>query len=162
MLCSYFPSMKIACIVPYVPNLIRTRPYNLITQLACLGHEVVVFTLGSSRQDLRDAQALQSKCTDVHYHVQPVWRSFLNSAAAIPSSRPLQSVYSWQANLARQVLQHVSRREFDIVHVEHLRGSRYGEVSKSKFPAMPVVWDSVDCISHLFQAGCRSEYRSLW
>ena len=37
--------MKIAYVVPYVPNLIRTRPYNLITQLALLGHQVEVFTL---------------------------------------------------------------------------------------------------------------------
>ena len=51
--------MRIAYIVPYVPNLIRTRPYNLINQLASLGHEVTVFTLGSGQQDLIDAQALQ-------------------------------------------------------------------------------------------------------
>lgn len=143
--------MKIAYIVPYVPNLIRTRSYNFITQLGSLGHEVVVFTLGATRQDLMDAQTLKGKCRDVQYRAQPVWRSFLNSAAAIPSSRPLQSVYSWQSNLAHQIYQRVSRKEFDIVHVEHLRGSRYGDFLKSKFPAMPVVWDSVDCISHLFK-----------
>jgi glycosyltransferase involved in cell wall biosynthesis len=40
---------------------------------------------------------------------------------------------------------------FDIVHVEHLRGSRYGIFLKSKFPGMPLVWDSVDSISHLFK-----------
>lgn len=143
--------MKIAYIVPYVPNLIRTRPYNLITQLASLGHEVVVFTVGSNRQDLVDAQALKRTCIDVYYHAQPVWRSFINSAAAVPSSRPLQSVYSWQANMAHEIAQRVSRKEFDIVHVEHLRGSRYGSFLKSNFPDLPVVWDSVDCISHLFQ-----------
>jgi len=40
---------------------------------------------------------------------------------------------------------------FDIVHVEHLRGSLYGQYIKSKLPHMPVVWDSVDCISYLFE-----------
>ena len=53
--------------------------------------------------------------------------------------------------MALQISRRVSRREFDIVHVEHLRGSRYGVFLKSRFPTMPVVWDSVDCISHLFQ-----------
>ena len=142
--------MKIAYVVPYVPNLIRTRPYNLITHLASLGHDVEVFTLGSNRRDVIDAQALKTKCSDVHYHVQPVWRSFLNSAVAVPSRQPLQSVYSWQGDMARQLAERVSRKDFDIVHVEHLRGSRYGAFIKSKFPAMPVVWDSVDCISYLF------------
>jgi len=146
-----FSLMKIAYVVPYVPNLIRTRPYNLIIQLASLGHEVEVFTLGSNKQDLVDIQTLKTKCRAVHYHVQPVWRSFLNSALAVFSTQPLQSVYSWQGNMAQQLAERVSRNEFDVVHVEHLRGSRYGTFLKSRFSAMPVVWDSVDSISHLFQ-----------
>ncbi len=143
--------MKIAYIVPYVPNLIRTRPYNLITQLSALGHDVTAFTLVTNRQDLTDIQTLTNKCVEVHHHFQPAWRSLLNSALAVPSTQPLQAVYSWQGELARQISQRVSQKDFDIVHVEHLRGSRYGLFLKSKFPAVPVVWDSVDCISHLFQ-----------
>ena len=143
--------MRIAYIVPYVPNQIRTRPYNLILQLAALGHEVSVFMLGSNRQDALDAQMLQSKCNHVYYHVQPIWRSILNCAAALPSHQPLQYVYSWQAGMAEQIAQCISEEKFDIVHVEHLRGSRYGVFLKSRFPEIPVVWDSVDCISHLFR-----------
>jgi len=143
--------MKIAYVVPYVPNLIRTRSFNLITQLAALGHEVEVFTLGSNRQDLIDAQALETRVHHVRYQVQPVWRSFLNSALAVPSRQPLQSVYSWQRGLAEELAKHVSRNAFDVVHVEHLRGSRYGLFIKARFPKMPVIWDSVDCISYLFQ-----------
>ena len=153
--------MKIAYVVPYVPNLIRTRPYNLITQLAALGHEVEVFTLGSNRQDLVDAQTLKAKCGAVHYHVQPVWRSFLNSALAVPSTQPLQSVYSWQGGMAQKLAERVSRNEFDVVHVEHLRGSRYGTYLKARFPASPVVWDSVDSISHLFEQAA-SQSRSFF
>jgi len=143
--------MRIAYIVPYVPNLIRTRPYNLINQLASLGHEVTVFTLGSGQQDLIDAQALRGHGRDVHYYAQPVWRSLLNSAAAVPSRKPLQSVYSWQRDMALQVAHRASQNQFDVLHVEHLRGARYGSFLKSRFPSLPVVWDSVDCISHLFQ-----------
>ena len=143
--------MKIAYVVPYVPNLIRTRPYNLIVQLASLGHKVEVFTLGSNRQDMLDVQALKDKCSNVHYHVQPVWRSLLNSVVAVTSNQPLQTVYSWHEGTAQDIVECVSNRGFDIVHVEHLRGSRYGTFLKAKFPSMPVVWDSVDCISYLFQ-----------
>ena len=147
--------MRIAYIVPYVPNPIRTRSYNLINQLASLGHEVAVFTLGSSKGDLIDAQGLKGHCREVYYYSQPVWRSLLNSAAALPSRKPLQSVYSWQPAMARQIAQRASRNEFDIVHIEHLRGSRFGLFLKSKLPNMPVVWDSVDCISHLFQQAAK-------
>jgi polysaccharide biosynthesis protein PslH len=147
--------MRIAYIVPYVPNLIRTRPYNLINQIASLGHEVTVFTLGSGQQDLNDAQALKGHGRDVHYYAQPIWRSLLNSAAAVPSRKPLQSVYSWQPDIALQIAQRASQNQFDILHVEHLRGSRYGSYLKSQIPNLPVVWDSVDSISHLFQQAAK-------
>lgn len=153
--------MRIAYIVPYVPNLIRTRPYNLINQLSRLGHEVVVFTLGSSRHDLSDVKTLRGKCEDVHYYPHPVWRSFLNTSAALPFNKPLQTVYSWQKSVAVQISKQVSLNEFDIVHVEHLRGSGYGAFLKSNLPAMPVVWDSVDCISHLFEQAA-SQSRSFF
>ena len=147
--------MRIAYVVPYVPNRIRTRSYNLIHQLDALGHEVTVFTLGSSEGDLVDAQSLKSHCREVYCYAQPVWRSLLNSAVALPSRQPLQSVYSWQPAMARQIARRAARNEFDIVHVEHLRGSRFGLFLKSRLPKMPVVWDSVDCISHLFQQAAK-------
>lgn len=143
--------MRVAYVVPYPPNLIRTRSYNLVNQLASMGHEVTVFTLGSNQQDQVDAQALKGACRDVHYATQPIWRSLLNSAAAVPSGKPLQSVYSWQSALAHHIAQRVIQKEFEVVHVEHLRGSGYGVFVKSRIPTFPVVWDSVDCISHLFQ-----------
>ena len=143
--------MKIAFVVPYVPNLIRTRPYNLIVQLAALGHELEVFTVGSGAQDLRDVEALRKKCKAVHFFRQPVWRSLWNSTLAVPSSQPLQTVYSWHGGMAQTLADRIMRKEFDVVHVEHLRGSRYASFIKTKFSSMPVVWDSVDCISHLFQ-----------
>jgi glycosyltransferase involved in cell wall biosynthesis len=143
--------MKIAFVVPYVPNLIRTRPYNLIVHLAVLGHEVEVFTVGSGPQDLQDVETLRKKCKAVHFFSQPVWRSFWNSVLAVPSSQPLQTVYSWHGGMAQTLAGRIVRKEFNVVHVEHLRGSRYARFIKTEIPSMPVVWDSVDCISHLFQ-----------
>jgi len=153
--------MKIAFVVPYVPNLIRIRSYQLITHLLALGIEVYVFTVGSSSEDQRDADSLRTKCTELHYYDQPVWRSLLNCAAALPTNQPLQSVYSWQPDLARDLAEFLRGKQgsshFDLVHVEHLRGSRFGIFIKSKFPTVPIVWDSVDSISYLFrQASDRS------
>ncbi len=144
--------MKIAYVVPYVPNLIRTRPYNLILQLAALGHEVAVFTLGHGAQDRKDAEALRSKVARVVYREQPLWYSLWNSLKTVPSRKPLQTVYSWNPNLAKQLTGLLSvPGAFDLVHVEHLRGSFYGQYVRSKLPHVPVVWDSVDCISYLFE-----------
>lgn len=145
--------MKIAYLVPYVPNLIRTRPYNLIRQLAALGNEITVFTLGSGKQDREDAEALRLKVAQLYYQEQPIWYSLWNSIKAVPSRRPLQTVYSWNPHLASRFVKSISDDlgTFDIVHVEHLRGSRYGQFVRSRFPHIPMIWDSVDCISYLFR-----------
>ena len=144
--------MKIAYVVPYVPNLIRTRPYNLTNQLAAVGNEVTVFTLVSGKQDLKDVEALRSKIKHVYYQEQPVWNSLWNGVKTLPSRRPLQTVYSWNPRLAKQLVSLLSvQGAFDVVHVEHLRGSLYGQYIKAYLPHIPVVWDSVDCISYLFK-----------
>lgn len=146
--------MRIAYIVPYVPNQIRTRSYNLIAHLAELGHEVDVFTIGSNSSDREDAESLRSKCTRVVYHHQPLGRSLANAAGAVFTGQPLQSVYSWQPELLKEFERIAARKggtAYDVIHVEHLRGSRYGVELKARFPDQPVVWDSVDCISHLFK-----------
>jgi glycosyltransferase involved in cell wall biosynthesis len=147
--------MKIAFIVPYVPNQVRTRPYNLIIHLTRLGHDVDVFTVGTGKQDLVDAQALKSKCRNVYFYNQPVWRSLFNSAVAVPSGKPLQSVYSLQIDLLEHLREIFNNgrndSKYDLIHIEHLRGSEYGVFLKSRFPSLPIVWDSVDCISHLFR-----------
>ncbi len=144
--------MKIAYVVPYVPNLIRVRPYNLISHLARNGVDVSVFTVGSGSEDARDADSLRPLCNELHYEHLPTWRSLLNCLIALPSNQPLQTVYSWQKKLFQQLVHNIKTAgDFDLVHVEHLRGSRYGVEIMSKVPETPVVWDSVDCISHLFK-----------
>lgn len=147
--------MKVAFVVPYVPNLIRVRSYNLITQLSQQGIEITLFTLGSNEIDLRDANLMRTACKDVQYQNQPLWNSLLNCLGALPSSLPLQAVYSWNPALSGRLENILSNQNtsphFDLVHVEHLRGSRYGARIKSRFSDVPLVWDSVDCISYLFK-----------
>lgn len=150
--------MRVAYFVPYVPNLIRVRSYNLLLQLAKQGIEVTLFTVATNDKDSENAHGLKVKLTDVVLREQPLWRSAVNCMAALPTKTPLQSVFSWNPKLQADFANR--RNGFDIVHVEHLRGSKYGRLIKSRFPDLPVAWDSVDCISHLFkQTSARS--RSL-
>lgn len=156
--------MKILFVVPYVPSLIRVRPYNLIRSLAARGHQVSLLTLWVNEQEREELQRLESVCREVKGLHLPRSRSFLNSLMALPTRQPLQSVYCWQPALAEQALELVQGAEpFDIVHVEHLRGARYGlhlKAASLKTGASipPVIWDSVDSISLLFkQAASQSK-----
>ena len=140
--------MNILFVVPYVPNLVRVRPYNLIRQLAARGNQVTVFTLLTNEQDKIDLAPLRQICHEVHAIPMPLWHSMLNSALALPNrQKPLQSVYSWKPELVSLLN---GNSPYDVVHIEHLRGSRYGLYLK-EHTNLPVVWDSVDCITHLFR-----------
>jgi glycosyltransferase involved in cell wall biosynthesis len=151
--------MRVLFIVPYTPNLIRVRPYNLIRSLSERGHQLTLLTLTNNHSEQDDLEKLADYCHQViHYPLQS-WRSFWNCLVAIPTQKPLQSVYSWQPSLADQIRRLVNgtngKMPFDVAHVEHLRGARYGlhlkSIYKNTNKQLPIVWDSVDCISSLFK-----------
>jgi sugar transferase (PEP-CTERM/EpsH1 system associated) len=149
--------MNILFIVPYVPDMVRVRPYNLIRNLTALGHQVSVATLWSNKAERTALEQLKKDCHQVLAEQTNRWQTLFSCVATLPTSKPLQSAYSWQPKLARQLISLVNQNnyDFDVVHVEHLRGSRYGlflpSVIKSKTKKLPIVWDSVDCISLLFR-----------
>jgi len=153
--------VRILYIVPYMPNLIRVRPYNLIRYLARLGHEVTAATVVSHPTERQDSKKLNDFCQDVISVDMPFARSLLQSGIAMVQGIPMQARYSWRPGLFQQITgvlkQHNGGQPFDVVHVEHLRGIEYGlrlldwlsEVKE--LAALPVVWDSVDCISSLMR-----------
>ncbi len=148
--------MDVLFIVPYVPNLVRTRPYNLIRHLSARGNRVTVLTVWANEQERANLASLQEICHRVYAVPMPLWRSLLNSVLALPSRKPLQSVYSWMPRFVSQLDLNAT---FDVIHVEHLRGSRYGLHFKQSTD-LPVIWDSVDCITHLFRQAA-SQSKSL-
>lgn len=157
--------MHILFVVPYTPNLIRVRPYNLIRSLAGNGHQVTLLALGDESEETAADGTLSDYCHQVIHVPQNRWRSLWNSLVAVPQGVPLQSAYCWQPEMAEQLRRflngHPDHAHFDIAHVEHLRGARYGllinELNQSSELRLPVVWDSVDSISSLFrQASAQS------
>lgn len=155
--------MKILYIVPYVPNLIRVRSYELLRTLARREHQLTLATLWSTPQDQADLQLLAQMGIALVAERLPAHRSLGNSLRAVPAQAPLQAVYCWQPALARQLQRLLPTTTFDVIHVEHLRGAAYGLDLKQAMQRLarpiPVVWDSVDCISHLFSQAARHSKR---
>ena len=151
--------MNVLFVVPYIPSLIRVRSFNFIRGIAAQGHRVTLVALYASERELDDVEAVKPYCQDIHtFHVLRL-RSLLNCAVALPSKTPLQYVYSWTPETARQIVALINSRHesnrFDIVHIEHLRGARFGiflkEYAAKNGQPLPLVWDSVDSISFLFR-----------
>jgi sugar transferase (PEP-CTERM/EpsH1 system associated) len=156
--------MKILFVVPYVPSRIRIRPYEFIRWLGRQGHSVTVATQWSQPEEQAHLEEIRPFCDQVFAVKLPRWRSFLNSAFALPGRAPLQSVYSWNPPLAQKLLTILdgknSTPKFDLAHVEHIRGVQFG-LFLTQYGKIPVVWDSVDCISLLFQQSAKSNPRRI-
>ena len=160
--------MQILFISPYVPNPIRVRPYSFIRFLANLGHDVTLVTIWSEENEQKDLQHIRQFCKQVYAFHLPTWRSLLNSIGGIPYfNTPLQAVYCQSSAVTQQIknlLDHPTVN-FDAVHVEHLRGSRYGLLAKEIIQRnqlkIPVIWDSVDNISYLFEQAARKSRRRI-
>jgi len=162
--------MKILFVVPYVPSLIRVRPFNLIRALTARGHRLTVLTLFSSEAELGAVEELRKCAHQVIALPMPAWRSLYNCLLTLPTSDPLQAAFSWQPELAREIDRMLGNGggEFDVVHIEHLRGVRYGLHARAANGSNngsgrrpPVVWDSVDSITHLFRQAAGSSRKRL-
>ena len=180
--------MRILFIVPYAPNLVRVRPYNVLKALAGQGHDVILATLWEGEEEREGLGVLEAAGIRVLAEHHTKVRALANCLGALPGRDPLQAHYCWNSKLNAQCTRLNAQGAFDVVHVEHLRGARYGLAMMDHRPwtmdpslrsgqahgprtldhkpwtvdhgprargRVPVVWDSVDCISHLFEQAAR-------
>jgi len=156
--------MKLLMVVPYVPNAIRVRPWQLIRTLVARGHDVTLGTLWTTPADQSDLEALAQ--LGIRTVTEPMTgrASALAALRAVAAQRPIQCAWSWSPALFQRLGVLLRRERFDAIHVEHLRGSRYAEGFHSLVQAgvargLPsIVWDSVDSISSLFAQAARSSH----
>lgn len=161
--------MNILVVIPYTPNKIRSRSYNFVRYLAARGNRVMLLTLHSNEMDQAAIRELEAEGIQVISYHLPAWRSLMNMASGMLTGDPLQSFYCWQPQLAQKLEELAGSGKFDAIHVEHLRGVRYAQdlLSKvggpgragNKYP--PVIWDSVDCISYLFQQSAEKSKKQV-
>ena len=144
--------LRILFITPYLPSLIRVRPYNLIKYLAQRGHHLTLLALVPPGEDTSSLEALQSWCRQVQTISLPRWRTLWNGVSALPGRTPLQAAYSRSPAMVELIRQIQSDTTFDVAHVEHLRGAELGRATTG----LPTVFDSVDSISLLFESVRRS------
>jgi sugar transferase (PEP-CTERM/EpsH1 system associated) len=145
--------MRILYITPYVPSLIRVRPYNLIRSLAQRGQHITLLSVSSSAQEEKGANRLTEWCQRVETVPVSHTRSLWSCVKALPQpGLPLQAVYSFSPRMQKRIQTLLKEEQFDLVHVEHLRGGHFGTV----VAGVPKVYDAVDCISLLFEKALHS------
>ena len=153
--------MKLLWIVPYTPTPIRTRPHYLLQALIERGHCVTLATLWETESERQTLAGLEAQGVRVVAERLTKRKALAAMVLAGMKGRPLQSGYAWHGGLAQRVAGLLRAEAFEAVHVEHLRGAAYARLAQQvlgeRGEADRVVWDSVDCISLLFeQASSRS------
>ena len=147
--------MRLLFITPYAPTPIRTRPYNLLRALRRRGHALTLVTPWENDAERAALHTLAREGVTVVTAQLTRARTALNLARALVSGRPLQALYCWEPGLAGQ-LAAPPGGPFEAAHIEHLRGVEYGLALRQAQPDLPTVWDSVDCISGLFEQAAQS------
>lgn len=147
--------MHILYLVPYVPTPIYVRPHQILRTLAQRGHQVTLLTLQRRADEQNTLQALRESGIRVHALPLSRWRTLWNMLGALPDGIPLQARYARHPSLYRLLESLCGEGNadftFDVFHVEHLRGVQYALYLEHLRPDIPVIWDSVDCISYLFR-----------
>ncbi len=139
--------MRILFVVPYPPSRIRVRSYGFLTQLR-KKHELTIAMLCRSEQELADAEELRSQGYDVLIVYESKWQARLRSGAALVGSSSMHVAYARSGCFSRALQSICTKKSFDIIHVEHLRGLVPMECLVSTYP---LIWDAVDCISQLYK-----------
>ena len=147
--------MRVLFVVPYVPSRVRVRPFELIRALARLGHRLHVVMLRPPEDRWAPAAPLREVCERVDEFPLSRSRTLVNAGLAIVRPEPLQAAYARHAGASGHVAALVASEAFDVLHVEHLRGVTLVE----GLDGIPIVFDAVDSIAHLFEQTARSAAR---
>lgn len=140
--------MRILFISPYIPSLIRVRPYNIIKYLAQRGHQITLLALVPPGEETGSLSTLKTWCEQVETVPLPRWRTLWNGVGALPQlATPLQAAYSRSPEMATLIRRTLAQQTFDAVHVEHMRGAELARAVGNR----PVIFDSVDSITLLFE-----------
>jgi sugar transferase (PEP-CTERM/EpsH1 system associated) len=140
--------MRILFIAPYVPSLIRVRPYQFIRALAGLGHAITLVALGTdvAQVDAEAVEELSAYCEAIHVVPLSKKAAALRCALHLPTPTPLWAAYCFSPEMERTLRQITATQKFDVAHVEHLRAAHFAPVLKGR---LPLVFDAVDCITEL-------------
>lgn len=156
--------MRILFIAPYAPGHVRVRSFHLLRQLLWRGHQVTLACpewRGDGQSRVGELEAAGARVVRA-----PISRarSWMNCAVALARREPMQARHAWSPALERLLRAEVARQAPDVVHVEHLRATRYALRLDGTAQGRPSawIWDSVDCISSLLAQAAHHSHSPLW
>lgn len=141
--------MRVLFVTPYVPSRIRVRPFNFIKSLSAL-HDISLVSLLCDEYEQELVQDVARYCTSVDLIPLPKLRSYMNCIWALPTFVPLRVAYYHSREFSEHIRYVIRKRSIDVVHgelVKVLPALRAVQAQEN----IPLLYDSVDCISSYLQ-----------
>ena len=139
--------LSILFVAPYPPSLIHVRTYNLIKALARRGHRITLMHLQPPGDANTIPADIAADCVATESVPLPRSQTLWNGIRALPTRIPFQAAYGISPAMTARIRHRLTAQKFDVAHVEHLRAVEIGR----RIAGVPVVFDSVDSISLLFE-----------
>ena len=141
--------MRILFVTPYVPSRIRVRPFNLIKSLSAT-HDISLVSLLVDDYEQAMVKDIEEYCVSVDLVPLPKWQAYRNCLLALPTSVPLRVAYYRLPAFAQRIREVIHRQGIDVVHGELIKVVPALQAVLAQ-ERLPVLFDSVDCISWLLQ-----------
>jgi sugar transferase (PEP-CTERM/EpsH1 system associated) len=137
--------MRILFVTPYVPSRIRRRPFNLI-KLLSKAHEIALVSLIVDDYERALVKDVEKYCVSVDLVPLPKQQAYARCLLALPTAMPLRVAYYRSSAFARSIKEVIHRQKIDVVHGELIKVIPALKTALAD-ESIPVLYDSVDCIS---------------
>lgn len=141
--------MRILFVTPYVPSRIRVRSFNLIKSLA-QEHEISLVSLLADDGERAMVKDIEHYCVTVDLVPLPKWQAYTNCLLALPTPTPLRIAYYRSHAFIRRLKEVIWRQKIELIHGELIKvlpALKSLQVEET----IPILYDSVDCISWFLQ-----------
>jgi sugar transferase (PEP-CTERM/EpsH1 system associated) len=137
--------MRVLFVTPYVPSRIRVRPFHAIQALAT-SHEVSLVALVCDAYERELAREIEPYCASFDLVSLPKRQAYANCIRALPTLTPLRVAYYQSPAFIERILEVIRARKINVVHGELIKTAPALRAVLEQ-TGVPVVYDSVDCIS---------------
>lgn len=141
--------MRILFVTPYVPSRIRVRPFNLIKSLSTR-HEIALVSLVADDYERAMVKDIEKYCVSVDLVPLLKWSAYARCLLALPTLEPLRVAYYRSPAFAQRIKEVIRRESIDVAHGELIKVVPALKAAL-KDENIPVLFDSVDCISWYLQ-----------
>jgi sugar transferase (PEP-CTERM/EpsH1 system associated) len=135
--------MRILYVSPYVPSLVRVRPYAFIRELARLGHQIILACLVHPSRESVYLADLEQYCEAIYPVYLKRFEPYLYTLISLPTQVPLSVAFCRSNDFNRLILNLIQEENIDLIHTEFLRATP----ATVRLKRIPKVFDAVDSLT---------------